>query len=268
MRKILAFLQRDLRAWSSYRFTAALQLAGILFALTVFFFISEAVEIKDRSAILAYADNYFDFVVIGLAVSGFVTTSLSGFASHVRDAQISGTLEALLVTPTSIPALVVGSTLWDYVSATLRFAGFLAVGALAFDVPLHWERIGWVALILALVIAAFSGIGLLSAAFVMVFKRGDPLAQAVAWFSILLGGVYYPVSATGNPTITRLADLLPVTPALHALRLLLLRGAPFAEVESSVGTLALMAALLLPLGLGAFDLGVRRARVSGSLTHY
>ena len=40
MRKILAFLQRDLRSWSSYRFSVFLQLAGLLFVLMIFFFIS------------------------------------------------------------------------------------------------------------------------------------------------------------------------------------------------------------------------------------
>src|SRR5439155_14495101 len=68
VRRLAAFLLRDLRGWSSYRFAMGLQLVGLLFQLTVFFFIGEAVEIKDRSAILRYTASYYDFVVIGLAV--------------------------------------------------------------------------------------------------------------------------------------------------------------------------------------------------------
>lgn len=267
-RKILAFLQRDARAWASYRFSMGLQLAGIFFSLIVWFFISNAVAVKDGSAIQEYSNNYFDFVVIGIAVSGYVTVSLSGFASHIREAQISGTLEALLVTPTSIPTLVIGSTVGDYAGATARLLGLLLFAGTVFQVPIVWTSLPSAGLVLLLTIVAFSGIGLLSATFVMVFKRGDPLAQAVAWFSMLLGGVYFPTRSVGEPALESLAEWLPLTPALKALRFLLLRGDSLADVSDLILRLALMAAVLLPLGLLAFTAGVRHARRSGSLTHY
>ena len=266
--KIWAFLLRDFRTWASYRFSAGLQLAGIFFSLIVWFFISAAVGVRDGSAIEEYADTYFDFVVIGIAVSGYVTVSLSGFASRVRDAQISGTLEALLVTPTSVPTLVVGSTVGDYAGATARVLALLVFAAGIFHVPLHWANLPAAFAVLLLTIVAFSGVGLLSATFVMVFKRGDPVAQAVAWFSMLLGGVYFPTRAIGEPALEAFAQFLPLTPALHALRHLLLRGATLGEVAPSIAALAVMAMILLPAGMAAFTLGVRHARRTGSLTHY
>lgn len=268
LRKILAFLRRDARTWASYRFALALQLAGVIFVLMVFFFISNAVSVRDGSAIQEYSDSYFDFVVIGLAAAGYVTVSLSGFAGHVRDAQISGTLEALLVTPTSIPTLVVGSTAGSYLAATGRLLALLFFASTVFGVPIHWAALPAAGVVLLLTIAAFSGVGLLSAAFVMVFKRGDPLAQAVAWFSMLLGGVYFPARSVGEPALESFAEWLPLTPALRALRSLLLRGDPVREVSRELAALASMAAVLVPLGLIAFVAGVRRARRSGSLTHY
>lgn len=268
LRKILAFLQRDLRTWASYRFSVGLQLAGIFFSLIVWFFIGNAVGVAEGSAIQEYTDNYFDFVVIGIAVSGYVTVSLSGFASHIRDAQISGTLEALLVTPTSIPTLVVGSTAGNYAGTTARLLALLAFAGTVFQVPLHWENLPAAGLVLFLTIVAFSGVGLLSATFVMVFKRGDPLAQAVAWFSMLLGGVYFPTRAVGEPALESFAEWLPLTPALRALRYLLLRGDSLTDVGDSLLRLALMSVVLLPAGMLAFTAGVRHARRSGSLTHY
>lgn len=267
-RKIWAFLLRDMRMWASYRFSVALQLAGVFFVLMVFFFISNAVAIRNGSAIQEYTDSYFDFVVIGLAVAGYVTVSLSGFSGRVRDAQISGTLEALLVTPTSIFTLVVGSTAGDYIGVTARFLALLTLAASFFQVPLHWESLPAAAVVLALAVGAFSGVGLLSAAFVMVFKRGDPLAQAIAWFSMLLGGVYFPARSVGEPALESIAEWLPLTPALRALRYLLLRGYGVSDVEPELVSLLAMAAVLLPAGLFAFSLGVRHARRAGTLTHY
>lgn len=266
--KIWAFLLRDWRSWGSYRFSVLLQMASMMFVLMVFFFISTAVTLRESSSVERYADNYFDFVVVGLAITGYVTVSLSGFASRIRDSQISGTLEALLVTPTSIPTLVAGSTAWDYLSATGRFFGLLWLASAFFGVPIIWSSFPVAIGVLALTVIAFSGIGLLSAAFVMVFKRGDPVAQAVAWFSMLLGGVYFPTAAVGEPTIEAAAQWLPLTPALHSLRLLLLRNVTLAEISPDLLRLSAMAAVLLPLGLAAFAFGVRRARHTGSLTHY
>src|SRR5687768_16476789 len=59
--KIWAFLIRDWRSWGSYRFSVLLQMAGMMFVLMVFFFISTAVELRERSSVELYADNYFDF---------------------------------------------------------------------------------------------------------------------------------------------------------------------------------------------------------------
>lgn len=85
---------------------------------------------------------------------------------------------------------------------------------------------------------------------------------------MLLGGVYFPARAVGEPALEAFAQFLPLTPALHALRHLLLRGATLAEVAPSITRLAIMAAILLPAGMLAFTAGVRHARRSGSLTHY
>ena len=88
------------------------------------------------------------------------------------------------------------------------------------------------------------------------------------WFSMLLGGVYFPARAVGDPRLEAFSHWLPLTPALRALRLMLLRGQGLMEVSDQVVWLAVMAAVLLPFGLFAFNAGIRRARVSGSLTHY
>ena len=151
---------------------------------------------------------------------------------------------------------------------SLRLLTLLAFAGTVFQVPIHWGNLPAAGLVLLLTIIAFSGVGLLSATFVMVFKRGDPLAQAVAWFSMLLGGVYFPTRAVGEPALESFAEFLPLTPALRALRFLLLRGDSLADVSDSILRLAVMSAVLLPAGMLAFTAGVRHARRSGSLTHY
>jgi ABC-type polysaccharide/polyol phosphate export permease len=47
---------------------------------------------------------------------------------------------------------------------------------------------------LFLTICAITSIGFVSAAFILVFKKGDPLNWGFSVLSWLLGGVYYPIT--------------------------------------------------------------------------
>ena len=118
-----------------------------------------------------------------------------------------------------------------------------------------------------LTILAFSGIGLISAGFIIVFKQGSPITFLVTTASGLLGGVLYPVAVLPS-SLEPFAYLLPITHALEAMRQILLNGATLAAVYDKALILALFTVLLLPLGLAAFGYGLKMARKEGSLIHY
>jgi ABC-2 type transport system permease protein len=122
-------------------------------------------------------------------------------------------------------------------------------------------------IVMALTVMAFSGIGLISAAFIIVFKQGSPVNWVVSLGSGLLGGVFYPVSVLPG-WLTPISALLPITHALEAMRHLLLNGASLLAVSDSILILTLFAAVLFPMGLLAFGYGLRIARREGSLIHY
>ena len=110
-------------------------------------------------------------------------------------------------------------------------------------------------------------IGMLSAAFLLYLKRGDPITYLVASGSALLGGVFYPPETM--PLYLEWASrLLPVTYGLRALRHALLFGAPVSELLPDIGALILFTAVLLPLGILSFRFAVRKARLEGSLVQY
>jgi ABC-2 type transport system permease protein len=114
---------------------------------------------------------------------------------------------------------------------------------------------------------AFSSIGIFSATFTVVFKRGDPLLWLFGSLSWLLGGVFYPLEVL-PPFLQRIAQLLPITHALEGMRAALLRGAAVVELLPQIEALALFGLVGLPVSLIGFSLGVRRARVTGTLSHY
>ena len=267
--KPLAFLRRDFLTALSYRTSFAIQIVGILISTLTFYFLSRLVGRGMANQLAPYGGDYFAFVLIGVATTDYLTVSLSGFASEIRQAQVLGTLEALLVTPTSVSTILMSSCLYSFLQTSLRVLLYLGAGVLLFGLKLTITLSGLMAVvvILALTIISFIGIGMTSAAFIIVFKQGSPIAWLVGTASGLLGGVLYPVNVLPG-WIEPFSFLLPITHALEAMRQIMLNGVGLAAVNSQAKALTLFALVLFPLGLIAFAYGLRQARKEGSLVHY
>jgi ABC-2 type transport system permease protein len=264
---VAAFLRRDWLNETSYRFSFLLQFFGVFFSVAVFHFVAQLFGDAAAAFLEPYGGDYFSFVLIGIAFGGYFGVGLSGFASSLRQAQTTGTLEAMLTTPTKVSTIIINSSLWAYAFTTLRVLVYLFFGAVFLSVDLSQGNYPAAFLILVLTIIAFSGLGILAASFIMVLKRGDPVTWVLNALATLLGGVYYPITVLPD-WLQIPAQLIPVTYALRAMRLALLQGASFAELLPDILALAFFAALFLPLSLVAFRQAVLRARVDGSLTQY
>jgi ABC-2 type transport system permease protein len=265
--KPLAFLKRDFLMAASYRLKFVLNIGGIFLSTVMYFFLSKLIGRGIDNQLAPYGGDYFSFVLIGIAFTDYLSVSLGSFAGQIRSAQLQGTLEALLVTPTSVPVILFSSTLYNFTFTSLRVFLYLAFGVVIFGLKLHFSGIGAFLIIMGLTILAFSGIGLISAAFIVVFKQGSPISFIMGAASGLLGGVFYPVTVLPS-WLEPLSDLLPITHALEAMRQILLNGATLGAVSDKAAILALFAAILLPIGLGAFAYGLRTAKIDGSLIHY
>lgn len=180
---------------------------------------------------------------------------------------MQGTLEAILVTPTSVATILFSSSLYNFTMTSLRVFVYLVMGVILFGLELHVTSLPAFLVIMVLTVLSFSGIGLISAAFIIVFKQGSPIDWVMGAVSSLLGGVFYPVSVLPS-WLEPFSSLLPITYALEAMRHILLNGATLVEVGDKALALAVFAALLLPAGLVAFGYGLKTARREGSLIHY
>jgi ABC-2 type transport system permease protein len=267
MTRALAFLRRDWRMQLSYRFSFILQFFGVFFNLLVFYFLSQLVGPAASPYLTPYGGDYFAFVLIGLAFSGYFGVGLSSFSNNLRQAQTTGTLEAMLMTPTRLSTIVLASSIYDYGFTTIRVLIYLALGAVLFDVKVAGGNIPAALVILILTIIAMTAVGIIAASFIMVLKRGDPVTAIFNSVSILLGGVYYPVELMPN-WLQSLSRLLPITYALEAMRQALLNNASFGDLLPDMAALAIFCLILVPASLLIFRYAVHRAKVDGSLAHY
>jgi ABC-2 type transport system permease protein len=135
--KPLAFLKRDFLIAMSYRLKFLLQIFGIFISTLMFFFLSKLIGTGIENQMAPYGGDYFAFVLIGVAFTDYLAISLGSFAGEIRNAQVLGTLEALLVTPTSVPTILFSSCLYNFSFTSLRVFLYLAAGVLIFGLKLN-----------------------------------------------------------------------------------------------------------------------------------
>ena len=161
--KIWAFIARDFVSEVSYRLAFLLQVFGILLSLLAFFFVAKMID--PQSAGLDGMPP-FEWMLIGLAFQFYFSTALFAFASKIRQEQMLGTLEAMLVSPTPTSIVVFSSAAWDFTYGGIRIILYLLFASLVFGVELHWQGIGALFIGVSLTLLSSVGLGILSASFI------------------------------------------------------------------------------------------------------
>lgn len=265
-RKILAFFARDFAIARGYRSALLLEILEALFGVATFFYLSRFVDSPALTQRLPGGGNYFAFALVGFAFFDYLGVSLTAFEASIEEARQNRTLEALLVSQTPLPVILAGSAAYPFFTLALRTCVYFAWGALLFGfAPAQINWLGAVA-ILFLSVLAFAGLGILSASYNVLFKRGNPAKWFVLGVSGLVGGMMYPVSVLPHG-LQLLARLIPVTYSLEGMRAALLGGAGWGQLWPSIAALLIFSAVLIPLSFAVFAWALKRTRVTGTLTH-
>jgi ABC-2 type transport system permease protein len=266
IRDLLLFFTRDLRIASTYRAPFLFELIEALFGAAMCYYTARFVDSPQLRAALPQGDTYFSYALVGFIFFDYLHAALDSFDRSLEEARDSGTLEPLLVTQVPLPVILIGSAIYPFVVTTLRIAVYLALGAALFHFPLYAAH--WLSVIVVLLatLLAFSGLGIFSAAYLLLFKRGNPAKWFFLGVSSLLGGMLFPVAILPD-WLQFIARLNPVTYALDAMRAALLDGASITRLTTTLLTLALFALILLPTSILTFSWALRRTKLTGTLSH-
>jgi ABC-2 type transport system permease protein len=260
-----AAFRRDLVTAMSYRVGFLLGMAGSLFNILGVFFLSEAVGPNLSGPVEVYGSDYFGFAVLGVAMTNLMALGLTSIGARIREGQMMGTLELMLLSPNRLGVLF-GSSLYSHAQAGVTLVIYLLVATfLGLDLSRANFPMAIVSLLVALV--AFNAVGLIAASVVIVIKQGNPVSLVIGAASVLLAGVFYPVSVL-PAGLQAIAQLLPMTHALELLRRSLLNGEGIATLWGPFLALVALTAVLLPVGLWACHRAVQIAQTDGTLTQY
>lgn len=265
--KLPAFLRRDILIALSYRVAFVSDLASLLVQALLFYFLSELVNPGEVPRIDGTQPTYLEFVTIGIALSVFVQLGLGRVAAVFRGEQLAGTLESMLTTPTALATVQLGAVVFDLVYVPLRTAVFLGAMVLAFDVDLHAGGLLPATALLLAFMPFVWGLGVLSAAAIVTFRKGAGVAGIAGTFLTLGSGAYFPLSLLPG-WVESLATVNPIAIALEGMRELLLGDAGWPEALSAAAVLLPLSAATLALGVIAFRAALRHEQKRGTLGLY
>jgi ABC-2 type transport system permease protein len=162
--------------------------------------------------------------------------------------------------------VILFSAAYDLLRAT-ALAGVLIAAAAAFfgiDFDSGPEGVAAAGVTLAVMLVLFASLGVLLAAFTIVFKQTTAVLGLSVTGLALLGGVYFPLDLLPEPLST-IGEILPFTWGLDVMREALLAN----DVElGRMAVLAVVSAAAMPISFWVFSVALRRARRDGSLAQY
>jgi ABC-2 type transport system permease protein len=266
VREAAALIRARWLTIASYRLQLVFSTAGLVVSIIPVYFISRALQPMMANAIKTEGQEYFAFLVVGLISMAFINTATGALHSTFSSDISSGALEAVLATPVSMPALLLGmlgqAFSWTALRAIMTMTGAALLGA-----QIVWSHALTATAVLMLTVLAYVGLGILCAAFVVAFRTTGPFPTAVVAASMFLGGVYYPTSVIPS-WLSAISAAVPLTYGLRALRRTLINGASVWEISSDIGMLLGFVVVLLAISTAVFAWSLRYARHAGTLSQY
>lgn len=269
LRRIRAFIVRDLLLAVSYPLEMFLSVLWILIMVTTLFFIAQLFPRFAPTEYVGWRDPFLSWVT-GMALLNYFMTGFSSLANAIRSEQMQGTLESVLLTPINVPTIILATSSWSFVQTTFYSVFYFFFAWLFFNAK-YPGSILLTLVFLVLTTGVLACIGILSASFAMVFKRGDPFAIILGTGSGLFSGVLFPtqlINKFAGDTAGFIPKLFPTTHGLDAIRRVLLENQGFAQVQTQFFILLSLLVILLPFALWIFGHAIRKAKREGSLIQF
>ncbi len=206
------------------------------------------------------------YATVAIAAQALIFTAIYYVGEILDRERAIGTLAALFLAPCARASWLSGFALVGLAETAVIAAATLLFGRFALGVRLD-PNLPAVALTLLLYVAALWGLGLVFSAIGLALKKANAFSNVVFPFTLLLGGVYFPV--TELPDWLRYpARALPLGYGTEALAAASLRHANVADLAPQLLPLAGFALVLPVAGVLAFRGIERLVRERGELDLY
>jgi ABC-2 type transport system permease protein len=266
-RKVPAFMRRDWLTMLSYRVAFVGDIMAIAMQAVMFGFVAKLVDPATLPSYNGVHSGYFEFVMVGVVIATVSGLLLQKVATAIRQEQMMGTLEALIVTPTSPTTVQAGSAAFDLVFIPFRMAFLLLAVAVTLGLDFQASGILPAVVLLTCFVPFVWGLGLVAAAVIVAFRRGGGVIGFVMSILGLASGAFFPLTLLPG-WIQTIAEANPVAIAMEGTREALIGGSGWDGVGTAVIVLLPLSAAALWGGVAAFRGALAREHRNGTLGLY
>ena len=194
--------------------------------------------------------EYLDFLIPGVIALTVFMGSVATTGSAIAGEKEDGTLVRMLMTPISKRSVILGKTIYQLIlqlgrAVILIFAAYLLLG-------FHMNG-SWLLISLVLVIFTLGGVGM---GIVMSSRVDDmesffQLNMLVTMPAMFVTGVFFPLSSVPD-WMRYIAYCLPLTYAIDAMRIIMIKGQGLNAVSTDLIILSLFAIVTFTAGVHLF----------------
>jgi ABC-2 type transport system permease protein len=207
------------------------------------------------------------FIFVGFAMYMWLSLFLWGPGTVLRQEQMRGTLEAVLLTPASRLVILFGPPVAHLWPVLIQLAVMVLALRWLFGVDLAIDALVRATVVIVVGVPSMYAIASLFSAFVLKFGEIGPAVQFVRGALVLLSGITYPVVML--PGWAQAASAaLPPTYIVGDVRQVLLAGAGLPEVLGDLAVVLGLAILVAVAAVALYGWIERDARRTGALSSY
>lgn len=185
-----------------------------------FFLVLTFVLISDYGAALTGQDaqQFIDFVVIGVALYVSTFNTLMGPLFFVFNERREGTLELLFSTTVSRPLLSIAKSTIHVIDGVFAVFVVLFYGLVLFGLQLSLVSFVYITVVTFVTVASMMGFGLLFSALSLYYREPHPVASMMVTAIMVFCGVTFPVGMLPGAAQV-VSRVLPLTYGIEAARL-------------------------------------------------
>ncbi len=214
--------------------------------------------------ITGYSD-YLTFVIVGYAFNGLMFSSVSRGGDAVYREQVEGTLEMIMLTPSSRFTWILSKTSASILDTLFSLIAILLLGEIIFGLEFQGGFNAVVAVAgTLLTVVALEGVSLVFVGIGLVLKQPHVIAVLLQPFVIFLSGMMFPVESLPQ-WIQPISGAIPLTYGLNIVRRSLLLGWDLEMLAGDFLALGLFAVVLIPMGYYFYRALEKRAMETGAI---
>jgi ABC-2 type transport system permease protein len=269
LRALYAVAAKDWRQYWRYPLNAVSSVLQPLVWLTPVYFMGLAFSVNGKA--LGFAGytgttDYISFILIGTALSNFISAVFWGMGYALKNDMDSGVLESNWLSPISRPVMLMGHTVTNLTVTTITSIVMLMIGALLFGFQTGGSTLAALVIAIPMLLGLY-GFGFMFAAVVMVMREANTLTDVGSFLVQIFSGANFPVTVLPR-WLLPIALALPLTYGFDAVRGILLNTNTLLPIMLEYAVMLVFMVAMIAIGLLAFRRLERYVRQRGTLGMY